>query len=250
MSATLEGLEELDDTILQLLIDFSLEDAALIEHRGNNGDSASLDDIAVSKIYTEELLQYRSVRHLEGEETRLAEASAAAVASASPDVVCASCDDSYPSDEAWQAPCSHHCCIACLEQLHRACMTDEALYPSRCCRLELPWDNVRSRINDRLAARFQEKKEELDTNVAQRTYCSNTSCARFIGAEAIANDIALCPACNTSTCTMCKAARHDGDCPEDAALHETLSLAQERGWQRCSSCRSVVALTFGCHHIT
>lgn len=251
MSATREALEELDDTTLQLVIDLHLEDAALIERQGNEDDNTtSADDIAVSKLYTEELLQYRTVREFEGEETRLAEASAAAVASAPPDVVCVSCEDSYPSEEVWQAPCSHHYCIGCLEQLHRACMSDETLYPPRCCRNEMPWDDVRQKINGRLANSFQEKKEELDTHVGQRTYCSNASCAQFIGAAAIANEVALCPACNTSTCTMCKAASHDGDCPADSALHDTLRLAQERGWQRCRRCRSVVALTFGCHHIT
>ena len=250
MSATRDALEELDDEMLQLVIDCFLEDAALIESEGNNDNTTSADDIAVSKLYTEELLQYRAIRQFEGEETRLAEASAAAVASAPSDIVCVSCEDSYPSDEVWQAPCSHRYCVGCLEQLHSACMTDEALYPPRCCRSEMPWDDVRLKINDRLATRFQEKKEELDTHVGQRTYCSDGSCARFIGAGAIANEIALCPTCNTSTCTMCKAARHDGDCPADAALHETLRLAQESGWQRCSRCRTVVALTFGCRHIT
>lgn len=140
MSAIREALEELDDTTLQLVIGFYLEDAALIESQGNNDDATSADDVAVSKIYSEELLQYQAIRHFEGEETRLAEASAVAVASAPPNVVCASCDDSYPSEEVWQASCSHHYRIECLEQLHRASMTDETLYPPRCCRQEMPWE--------------------------------------------------------------------------------------------------------------
>lgn len=104
MSATRESLEELDDATLQLVIGFYLEDAALIESQGSTDNTITADDITVSKIYTEELLQYRAIRHFEGEETQLAEASAEAVASGPPSVVCASCEDSYPSDEAWQAP--------------------------------------------------------------------------------------------------------------------------------------------------
>lgn len=149
--------------MLQLVIGCYLEDAALLERQGNDEEdnTTSADDITVSKLYTDELLQYQAVRQFEGEETRLAEASAAAVASAPPDVVCVSCEDSYPSDEVWQAPCSHHYCTECLEQLHRACMTDETLYPPRCCRNEMPWDDVRVKINGRLATRFQEKKKNL-----------------------------------------------------------------------------------------
>jgi hypothetical protein len=129
-------------------------------------------------------------------------------------------------------------------------MTDEPLYPPRCCRREMPWDDVSLKINNDLATASAEKKEELDMHAGQRTYCSNTTCARFIGTAHVVHDIATCPTCNKATCTMCKATGHEEDCPADAALQQTLSLAKDRGWQRCERCRSVVDLAFGCYHIT
>lgn len=250
MAATLAALDELDDATLDLILALQLEDAATIEGQEENGEPSSLNTTAASKVYTDELLQYRAIRRFEGEETRLAEASAVAAASAPPNIACVSCEDSYPSEVVWQAPCSHHYCVGCLEQLHRASMTDDALYPPRCCRREMPWEDVRSKINNRLATTFGGKKEELDTHVGLRTYCSDASCARFIGAAHIVHDTATCSSCSQATCTMCKSAWHEGDCPADSALQLTLRLAEDRGWQRCRRCRSIVDLTFGCHHIT
>lgn len=47
----------------------------------------------------------------------------------------------------------------------------------------MPWDDVRAVISERLATDFANKKEELDTHVGNRTYCSDASCSVFIGAE-------------------------------------------------------------------
>jgi hypothetical protein len=247
MATTQAALDELDEETLELVITLQLEDAAALKAGADTNDPGSLD-ATVSTIYANELRQYRAIRHFENEETRLAEASAAAVAT----VECTSCEDSYPLAEVWQAPCSHHYCAGCLEQLHRASMTDETLYPPRCCRREMPWEDVSAKLNNRLATAFGAKKEELDMHAGQRTYCCNAACARFIGVAHIARDTgtASCPACGELTCTMCKAAQHGGDCPEDVALQQTLRLAEDRGWQRCRQCRGIVDLTFGCHHIT
>jgi hypothetical protein len=245
MSTTQAALDELDYETLELIIALQLEDAAELEGEGNNRNPDS-DDIAVTKLYADELHQYKAIRQFEDEETKLAEASVAAASR----VECTSCEDSYAVAEVWQAPCNHHYCVGCLEQLHRAAMTDEALYPPRCCRLEMPWADVSTKINNCLATAFEAKREELDTHVGQRTYCSNAACAKFIGPTHIAHDTTTCSACSRLTCTMCKAAQHEGDCPADAALQETLRLAADRGWQRCRQCRGIVDLTFGCYHIT
>lgn len=173
-----------------------------------------------------------------------------AVAPGPSNIECVSCEGLFIEEGVWQASCSHHYCVACLEHLHSASMTDETLYPPRCCRREMPWDDVRAVIGERLSTDFANKKEELDTHVGNRTYCSDASCSVFIGAEHTTNNVATCPTCNQATCTMCKAARHEGDCPADAALQQTLVLASERGWQRCTGCRSIIDLAFGCYHIT
>jgi hypothetical protein len=100
MATTQAALDELDEETLELVITLQLEDAAALEAGADTNDPGSLD-ATVSTIYANELRQYRAIRHFENEETRLAEASAAAVAT----VECTSCEDSYPLAEVWQAPC-------------------------------------------------------------------------------------------------------------------------------------------------
>jgi hypothetical protein len=153
MVATQAALDELDDETLELIISLQLEDAATLEADADTNDPSSVD-ATVSTIYANELRQYCAIRQFENEETRLAEASAAAVST----VECTSCEDSYPLAEVWQAPCSHHYCSGCLEQLHRASMTDESLYPPRCCRREMPWEDVSAKISNRLAEAFEAKE--------------------------------------------------------------------------------------------
>jgi hypothetical protein len=248
--AALDELDELDDATLDLVLSLQLEDAATLVRQHNTGQLIPLGLTTISKIYTDELLQYRTIRQLEGEETKLAEASVIAAFSPPPSVMCVSCEDVFPAEDVWQSPCSHRFCVGCLEQLHRASMTDKTLYPPSCCRLEMPWTEVSPKLDADLTAAFEAKKEELDTDVEKRTYCSDTACAKFIGAAHIIHDIATCPACSEDTCTMCKSASHDGDCPADAALQETLSLAEDSSWQRCSRCGALVDRTYGCNHIT
>lgn len=246
MAATLAALDELDEATVGLVISLQLQDLDAI--RGENFHTS--DPTTATRMYADELLQYQAVRRLEGEETNLAETIATAASGRAETVTCVSCEDRLQLEDGWQAPCSHYYCTGCLEQLHRASMTDEALYPPRCCRQPMPWESARTKINDRLAIAFDLKKQELDVPVGQRTYCSDADCSRFIGPAHIANDLATCSTCRKTTCTMCKAPSHTGDCPADDALQQTLQLAEERGWQRCGHCKSVVDLTFGCYHIT
>ena len=250
MSTTQAVLDELDDETLHLIIALQLEDAASVERQNNDGDLEPSDNTTACRLFADELRQFQEVRRWEGEETKLAETLAAAAFNKAPDVECVSCEDHFQSDETLQAPCGHHYCTGCLEQLHHACMTDGSLYPPRCCRQAMSWEDAKTKINAELATEFEGKKAELDTPVGQRTYCSDTTCAKFIEATHIANDIATCPECSKTTCFMCKAAQHNGDCPEDAALQQALVLANEEGWQRCGECRSMIDLTFGCYHIT
>lgn len=105
-------------------------------------------------------------------------------------------------------------------------------------------------LSDQLATRFDAKKEELDTNPGSRTYCFRQKCQAFIGANNIVNEVATCSSCNSSTCKTCKAALHEGDCPKDEALQQTLELAREQEWSRCRECGRIVELVFGCHHMT
>ena len=251
MAATQEALDGLDDVTLDLVVVLQLRDVATMLEQDGDGTSATPTSAAIGLAVTEELLQYRADRRFEKRETELAEASALAVAGGLANIQCASCNDNFLAEEVWQAPCSHRYCFPCLEHLHSASMRDETLYPPRCCKLVMPWDNVKDKISEELVTSFEKKKEELDTPTDKRTYCSDAKCAMFIGTKHIAKDVAACPACKKATCTMCKASlHHHEDCPADPALEETLTLAFNFGWQRCAKCKRVVDLAFGCYHIT
>lgn len=251
MSVTRAALDELDDATLETVMALQLMDLAdILFGDDDDDDSAASDIAAVGQAFNEELLQYHAVRRYESEETQLAEASAVAAAGGPTNIQCASCDDHFSAEQVWKAPCGHHYCVPCLEFLHEACMTDETLYPPRYCQRGMPWDEVKTKINGELATSFEKKQEELDKPIGQRIYCFDAKCFVFIGAENIANDVATCPACKKTTCTMCKeTAHHDGDCPADEALDQTLTLASDRGWKRCGKCRRVIDLTFGCYHM-
>jgi hypothetical protein len=255
MSATQAGLDKLDDATLETVMALQLMDLADMLYGDDDEDddsssSVNPDSVAVSQAYSEELLQYYAVRRYENEETRLAEASAVAASGVPIDVQCAACDDHFSAEKVWKAPCGHRYCVPCLEWLHEASMTDESLFPPKCCQTKMPWDDVKAKISGGLATSFEKKKEELDTPTGDCTYCFDTNCAAFIGAKNIANDIATCPVCNKTTCTMCKeTSRHTGDCPADEALDQTLTLASDHGWRRCGKCRRVIELTYGCYHM-
>lgn len=250
MSTTQAVLDELDDETLHLIIALQLEDAASVERENNDGDLEPSDNTTACRLFADELRQFQEVRRSEGEETRLAEALAAATFAPPPHVACVSCEDRFPPNQAFQAPCSHQYCGGCLGQLHRAAMTDEALYPPRCCHRAMPWEDVKSMVDASLATEFEGKREELDLPAGQRTYCSSPNCSKFLGTANVANGVATCPACNNATCTTCKTARHDGDCPEDEAMQQTLKLAEEEGWRRCNRCKTMIELRVGCYHMT
>lgn len=181
------------------------------------------------------------------------ESQAAAVVGESERVECVSCQDEILEENAWQAPCGHYYCRDCVDRLYRAAMVDETLYPPRCCRQAMAWEEVKGFLGAETRSFFAEKREELDTPFGERTYCSNAACGRFVPHQHVENDdhIARCQPCGTDTCAQCKAAVHEGqDCPADEGLQQALSLAKRQGWRRCDRCGSMVELSVGCYHIT
>lgn len=163
-------------------------------------------------------------------------------------IQCVACEDRHPAKKVfWQAPCGHDYCIPCVEELHNASMHDETLFPPRCCQQEMPWSSVRLVIDDDLEAIFDERRAELSTS--DRTYCCDSTCAVFVGADHIVGNLATCPTCYKTTCTLCKTAAHTGDCPPDENTRKTLELADDQGWRRCQHCHNLVELSFGCNHI-
>lgn len=138
---------------------------------------------------------------------------------------CVACGDEKEFFEVARVPCKngHEYCRGCLAELFRLSMTDETLFPPRCCSEPIPLQRVRFFLPSDLAKEFESKYPELNTK--NRTYCHDRLCSTFIPAHAIDNDIATCPQCRRTTCTICKQPSHSGDCPRDAALQQLLDLA-------------------------
>ncbi|KAF4537569.1 Zinc finger RING/FYVE/PHD-type protein [Lasiodiplodia theobromae] len=162
---------------------------------------------------------------------------------------CEACrDDKKFFDVATVPHCRHDYCRDCLDQLFRLSMTDESLFPPRCCRQPISLDDVRMFLSTETAREFQRKKPELET--PNKTYCHVQSCSAWIPPQSITDEVGVCPRCRLQTCTICKGSTHVGDCPWDEATQQLLQTADGSGWQRCYKCRRVVELHTGCNHIT
>lgn len=146
-------------------------------------------------------------------------------------------------------PCGHQHCVPCLLEVFTRSFVDEELYPPRCCRLPIDIESVGHLFTTEVVNTFHEKGIEFGTK--DRTYCSQPKCSIFLKPEAIYNaSSALCPACDTRTCLLCKAAAHIGDCSDDEGTRQLRELAEEEGWRACPSCKRMVELRSGCYHIT
>ncbi|KAG9636354.1 hypothetical protein KCU64_g14621, partial [Aureobasidium melanogenum] len=168
-------------------------------------------------------------------------------------LTCTGCEALFTRHQSFKAPCDHHFyCFECLASFFEYTIGDESLYPPKCCDREIVFDNVKTLLDDKLVARYAEKKIEYDTEPTKRTYCSGANCNTFVPDTGIQDEVATCPDCGKRTCTICKEAAHRGDCPKDEDTQSLLELADNEGWQRCynTKCHRVVALTVGCNHIT
>ena len=160
---------------------------------------------------------------------------------------CVSCQEMR---DVIEMPCHHLYCQDCTQQLFAGATDDEALFPPRCCRQNIPVSLAQHFLDSDPAVRFEEKSIEYGT--PNRTYCSDPSCALFIDPSRIDGSTGSCPNrdCCRFTCVLCKAEAHTGSCPKDDALAETVRLAQDSGWQRCQRCQNMVELVIGCNHMT
>ncbi|KZV90110.1 hypothetical protein EXIGLDRAFT_649638 [Exidia glandulosa HHB12029] len=150
-----------------------------------------------------------------------------------------------------RAPCNHAYDAACIADLFQASMTDESLFPPRCCGQEITLSSVRNLLRVELVQRFEAKAVELRT--LRRVYCPNASCSRFLGAQTDADKPAgiVCPACHTTACSACTGAHAEGvTCAQNADAQPILELAREEGWQRCPGCKRFIELETGCYHMT
>lgn len=164
--------------------------------------------------------------------------------------MCIVCSDRHPvNDIITVEGCKHHYCCECALNLFRLAMTDETLYPPRCCSknlFEIP--AVLDIMSNEDAEEFRKKMQEYESN--DRTYCANLECGMFVG-DGLGRDLVECMKCGENTCTHCKKLGHVGrECKADEALQSVLRVAEESGWKRCPRCRAMVELRFGCNHMT
>ena len=163
---------------------------------------------------------------------------------------CVACVESKPFFDIALLPCKHQFCRECLEHLFESSLTDETLYPPKCCRQKIDLDSVRLYLSATLLSIFEEKQEEFET--LDKTYCCAIECAGFIRSAEIdaATKTGTCRNCQTKTCVICKSAAHQGECPKDEAMAQLAQLAQQEGWQTCRNCKRYVELDQGCFHMT
>ncbi|KAM7183893.1 protein ariadne-2 [Rhypophila sp. PSN 637] len=168
----------------------------------------------------------------------------------SPKVSCLACTEEHPAAETAECPCTHTFCRECLQGLFKAALSDESLFPPQCCQQQIPVEAVKDLVGPAAVKAYEAKRIEFGTPAPNRTYCNG--CSAFIPADLVqvTDDVATCPKCSHKTCRLCKAATHPGECLTDEGVQQVLELGKAEGWQRCSSCGSMVELQVGCNHMT
>ncbi|KAL1688259.1 hypothetical protein GGG16DRAFT_60315 [Schizophyllum commune] len=164
---------------------------------------------------------------------------------------CEGCYDHTWSTECVDAPCRHHFCAECVERLVRSTLTDESLFPLRCCGQPLADAAVDAQISSTLLAQYQTKRAEYVVSPADRVYCVNARCSAFLGSSMRSpRPIAFsCTACRAATCAQCRQPGHAGlDCIQESTAQFD-ALVKEKQWQRCPSCGATVDRTDGCPHM-
>ncbi|KAH6850707.1 hypothetical protein B0I37DRAFT_372229 [Chaetomium sp. MPI-CAGE-AT-0009] len=165
---------------------------------------------------------------------------------------CVACTENHPITNLARSPsCGHEYCQDCLRSLFTSSLTDETLFPPKCCGDALPIDTCKPFLTQGIVGQYQAKKIEFET--PNRTYCHRRPCSAFVPPQFVRGGVAHCPqsGCRALTCAVCKGQAHSGtDCPKDPATQDMLRLAAAENWQRCYSCSRFVELDTGCNHIT
>ncbi|GAM83129.1 hypothetical protein ANO11243_011150 [Dothideomycetidae sp. 11243] len=164
-------------------------------------------------------------------------------------IACVSCSEHHDPESSFHLSCGHHFCRECTRQMFLTATKDEELYPPRCCGQTIAPDVPAMILDDAELQNFAEKAIEYET--ADRLYCAEPACSKFIPPSALASDVGTCSACGRQTHLPCRSLAHPGiDCPLDVGLQEALATAAAQNWKRCSQCRTMVELELGCNHIT
>ncbi|KAI0542647.1 hypothetical protein GGR58DRAFT_451363 [Xylaria digitata] len=159
---------------------------------------------------------------------------------------CAVCMEEDDMGSMIQAPCAHWYCHEDLQTAFQNAL--DSRQPFRCCLQEIPVDLCPT-ITEDFRERYRLMILELTT--PNPVYCSNRACGVFIPpVQYQGPDIAVCRACESATCRICRNAIHVGICPQDVGMQQVVSLATRNGWRSCPSCNNMVEKRSGCNHMT
>ena len=169
-----------------------------------------------------------------------------------PSAPCIACGDTINGRYYVKAPCDHFYDLQCITDLIRHAITDESLFPPRCCKQALPTHLFNSLIPSDVREAFEKKSAEFSTPTKDRRYCPRPTCSSFLGSAQALGRSVTCPSCKAAACTHCRKAAHPGRqfCEPDDDTAVVSGLIKENNWQRCPECHAVVELTLGCNHIT
>jgi len=146
--------------------------------------------------------------------------------------------------------CGHQFDVNCMLDMFLLNVNDESIFPPRCCGQTISHDLIARYLHQDLIDLFEAKIKEVAT--ANRLYCANVRCSRFLGSRDGAARAVQCPSCTHKTCSSCRQPEHPelAVCKPDELVTKTLVLGQSHGWQRCPQCRTLVERNMGCSHIS
>jgi hypothetical protein len=159
-------------------------------------------------------------------------------------------EKNIPKHDSITTKCGHVYCRGCIRQLFTRSMSDPELFPPRCCKEAIPYEQVLFLFPGNFKHRFDERLEEFNT--PNPIYCPTINCGKFLAPRTFKHDnTASCEKCKENTCTKCRAKAHEQEnCPADKDLEELRMVGKESNWQICFNCKNLVELNTGCYHIT
>ncbi|EJD53297.1 hypothetical protein AURDEDRAFT_157868 [Auricularia subglabra TFB-10046 SS5] len=162
-----------------------------------------------------------------------------------PLIQCAACFEDIDGGEV-VTPCSHHYHRGCMAGLFEAAVTDDWLFPPKCCGQRIDVDTVLDALPRDVRRRSLSRLSEIENLL--RVYCP---CGAVLGMQHDLPPFVTCVECAAVVCASCRSAH-----PEDltCAQHEDalpiVDMANTHSWRRCPGCRSYVERTDGCPHMT
>ena len=179
-------------------------------------------------------------------------------------VECLTCgSDGIPIDRSAKLSCGHRMCKPCLKRIFTLSVKDPSHMPPRCCSSDhIPLKYADDLFDSKFKQLWNTKYQEYTTK--NRLYCPMRDCGAWIKPTRIHSEQGrkhgICGKCKTRCCARCNSkigysslGHQRGHCPaakDDEESRKFFETAREEGWQRCPSCKAMVELEEGCHHIT